>query len=234
MYTRGKNSDGAVMMKRLVGIGLLAFLSCLGITSCSPSGGGGGNFSNITITPSPSTIPVNSTVTFKASSDVSTWSLLGFAEADLGKPGSQVGGSTFVYTAPATPPVYPKNDMPAGVVTLQAQYGFSIGYGSISFTITAPVVTVGVSPATASVALGSTLTVLGYAVGDANNQMTVQVNGVPGGAADTGTIVPQGSTYGTFLYTAPAIMPASGSTINITVISKADPTKTQTAVITLH
>ena len=224
-------------MMRPVGIGFLAFISCMGLTSCLKGIGGlgGGNgFSTITITPSPATIPVNSTVTFKANSDVSNWSLLGAAEADLGKPSSQVGGSTFVYTAPATPPVYSKNDMPAGVVTLQAQNGFSIGYGSISFTITAPTVTVGVYPATASVALGSTLTVLGYAVGDANNQMTAQVNGVPGGSADTGTIAPEGSDYGTFLYTAPASMPASGSTIDITIISQADPTKTQTAVITLH
>jgi hypothetical protein len=37
-----------------------------------------------------------------------------------------------------------------------------------------------------------------------------------------------------YLYTAPAAMPMTGNTVTITVISQADPTKTQTAIVTLH
>jgi hypothetical protein len=218
-------------MRLFAGVGLLAISSGLALAGCAGSTRGSIN-SIITITPNPTTIPVNTKVTFKVNSDHPIWTLVGWSLADLGTPVLQIGGSTFAYTAPATPPVYPKNDQPAGVVTLQAQDGYDTALNA--FTITAPSVTVGVSPETASVALGSTLTVYGYAVGSVNTQMTVQVDGVTGGSTATGTIAPTGSTYGTFTYTAPTTMPVSGSTINITIIAQADPTKMKTAVVTLH
>ncbi len=99
---------------------------------------------------------------------------------------------------------------------------------SVSFVITAPSITVGLSPATANVALGSAQQFFGYAVGNINNALTWYVNGFAGGSTTTGTI----NTAGT--YVAPANMPMSGNTVTITVISQADPTKTASSVISLH
>ena len=58
-------------------------------------------------------------------------------------------------------------------------------HDSVTFFITAPSVTVGLSPATASVALGGTQQFIGYAVGNVNNALTWQVNGVTGGSTST-------------------------------------------------
>jgi hypothetical protein len=219
-------------MKLSFGVVLLTASPCLLVAGCIAGTRGTGTIPTVIVTPSPTTIPVNSTVTFTANSKHVDWTLIGAAYADLGTPQGQIGGSTFVYTAPATPPVYFRNDLPAGLVILQTQEGY--GVALTRFTITAPSITVGVSPQTADVALGSALTIYGYAVGDANTQISAQVNGVTGGSAATGTIALAGSNYGTFVYTAPTATPITGSNINITIVSQADPTKTKTAVVTLH
>lgn len=221
-------------MKLSQGIGILAISSNLALTSCVLGRSGG--TTTVTISPNPTTVPVNSTVTFTShvtgNANNPTWILLGFAFADLGTPHTQIGGSKFVYKAPATPPVYSGNTLPAGVVDLQAQVGY--GFAEVKFAITAPSVTVGIYPATADVALGSTHLFYGYAVGDANNQFTAQVNGVTGGLPATGTIALAGANYGNYTYTAPASMPITGNTVSITFISQADPTKSQSATVTLH
>ena len=222
-------------MKLSYGVVLLTISPGIVLAGCImgvKTNSGSGTIPTVVVTPTPSTIPVNSTVTFKANSKNPDWTIVGWAYADVGTPHQQLGGSSFVYTAPATPPVYLMNQMPAGVVTLQTMEGY--GVALTKFTITAPSITVGVSPETADVALGSTLTVYGYAVGDANNQISAQVNDVTGGSAATGTIAMAGSNYGTFVYTAPATTPITGNTVNITIVSQADPTKTKTAVVTLY
>jgi hypothetical protein len=112
------------------------------------------------------------------------------------------------------------------------------GFASVdtTFTITAPSITTGFyTPSSTSVALGSTLGVSAYAVGSVNNALTLQVNGITGGSSSVGTIVaPALGLYGNYIYTAPATMPMTGSTITLTVISQADPTKSSTLTLTLH
>jgi hypothetical protein len=110
-----------------------------------------------------------------------------------------------------------------------------------TFAITAPEVTSGIAPATATVALGATEEFYGYAVGNANNGITWQVDGVAGGTAATGTVVNTGYTPtggGAYVwpgaYTAPTTMPLSGNTVTITAVSQADSTKSSSAVITLQ
>ena len=141
-------------------------------------------------------------------------------------------------TAPPTPPIYSVTaGLPQGTVTLQVTTtsppGTSIQVvgDSVSFVITAPSVTVGLTPATATVKLGATQQFYGYAVGNLNNTLTWQLsaNGVPS---------PSGGPLGTInsagTYIAPSTMPISGNTVTITIISQADPTKTQSAVVTLQ
>jgi hypothetical protein len=182
-------------------------------------------------------------VTFTATTNATYvgWVLVGISgtgtipPTDAGSPTVQIGGNTFVYTAPATPPIYGADIEPAGTVDVRAGAGGST-FVDTTFTITAPSVTTGFyTPSSTSVALGGTLVINAYAVGSTNGAITFQVNGTPGGSASVGTIAaPAGYIYGEYLYTAPATMPMTGSTITLTVISQADPTKTSTLTLTLH
>ena len=76
--------------------------------------------------------------------------------------------------------------------------------------------------------LGGTLSFSSFVVGTLNNGYTYKVNGFPGGGSDVGTISATG------LYTAPATMPMTGSTVTITAVSIADTTKTASATVTLQ
>jgi hypothetical protein len=140
------------------------------------------------------------------------------------------------YTAPATPPVYSQIGVAQGKVNLLANATNNVGCfaasaATTSFVITAPTVTVGLTPATASVALGATMVFEGYAVGSLNNGLTWQINGMVNGSPTYGTLAAVNAEE---VYTAPATMPVSGPNVTITMTSLADPTKTATAVVTLH
>ena len=60
------------------------------------------------------------------------------------------------------------------------------GFDSQTFVITAPSVTAAITPLTATVPLNGTTQFIAYAVGNINNAITVQVNGVAGGSTSTG------------------------------------------------
>jgi hypothetical protein len=219
-------------------------LCCGSLIGCG-GGGMGGNppqapSATLTISPQPASIPVNGTVTFTSAVsggnlNSPNWSLHAYAYADLGTPTTQIGGTTFVYTAPPTPPVYTgaAEFTTPGTVTLNAaQYNAA---DSITFTITAPTVTVALFPPTITVPLGGTQQFNGYAIGDVNNALIAKVNGVVGGSVATGTIAPTpNGFYGYYTYAAPAALPITGSQVTVTFLSQADATKSASAVVTLH
>lgn len=213
------------------------------LTSCF-SGSFGPTPPTLSISPAPASVPAGTSVTFTATTTGNIPSFF-WILYDSGPAGtlSSTAARTITYTAPATPPIYapPYGAAPAGegIVILTAYVENSQGDDELLeadvFPITAPSVTVGLSPATVSVALGTTEQFSGYAVGNINNSLTWQVNGVSGGSSTYGSIT-QANTYNDNggLYTAPATMPMTGPTVTITMISQADPTKTATATITLH
>jgi hypothetical protein len=216
--------------------------SALALVSCGNSLTASPNYLQVTISPRPSSVPVGTSVVFtgNVSNNLSLpqWSFLD--ASDVNNPGtlSPIAGSsdTILYTAPPTPPIYSvtPTGVTQGAVTLQANVSDPAGTSiptssdSITFVITAPSVTLSLAPLTASVPLGGTFQFIGYAVGNLNNALTWQINGVTGGSTTTGTINVQGT------YVAPVNMPMGGSTVTVTIISQADPTKTASAVITLH
>jgi hypothetical protein len=108
--------------------------------------------------------------------------------------------------------------------------GAGFADASVGVAITGPT-SVGMSPATTSVQLGKLVYLFPYCVGWANNGINWMVNGVPNGSAATGTMT--SSTQLGAYYTAPAAMPMSGSTVTVTAICQADPTKTASTAITL-
>ena len=215
--------------------GILGLASILFLAACGGGGGGGSTLAPgewISISPHPVSVPVNGTVIFTATTlepnQPVTWSLYGDDCGGVGGTLSSTTGTTITYTAPCS------GGDGNGVAQLEATYSGDL-YTGIAFPITAATVSVGLSPTTATVALGGTEQFVGYAVGSVNNGLTWQVNGVTGGSAATGTITNAVTAYyAGGLYTAPTVMPMTGDTVTITVISQADPTKTLTAIVTLQ
>jgi hypothetical protein len=197
----------------------------------------------VTINPRPVSLPANGTATFTAtvSNDLSLpqWSLLDASDTPAAGTLTSVSGSSISisYTAPPTPPIY-TNAVAAGftqgTVTVQAAVNPPVGttlpvaHDSVTFFITAPSITAGISPVAATIPLATTQLFNGYAVGNVNNAVTWQVNGVTGGSTATGTITTTG------IYTAPSTLPVTGNTVTITVISQADPTQSASALVTLQ
>jgi hypothetical protein len=187
----------------------------------------------VAVTPNTTSLAVNATQQFTATvtnaPDNVTWATF---HGTLDQKGA--------YIAPAVPPVCTQDEITTGCLqgydnvraivfyldpeTLAS--GTALGYQQ--FIITAPSVTAGITPATATVPLGATQQFTPYAVGNLNLAYTLQVGGVTGGSTSLGTISSTG------LYTAPTAMPMTGPTVTITVISQADPTKSATATITLQ
>ncbi len=215
------------------------------LASCS-----NGQFSSplylaVTISPRPASVPAGGTVTLSAvvSNNLSspTWSLLYSSATTSAGTLTTVSGqpNSIQYTAPAAAPIYNNSGVPVGfaqgTVTIKATVappagdtGFSPATDSVSVAITTPTVSVGISPVSVVVGLGLTQYFTAYAVGNVNNALTWQVNGVTGGSSTTGTI----STSGNYL--APAVLPITGNTVTITAISQADPTKSASATVTLQ
>jgi hypothetical protein len=196
-----------------------------------------GTANDITISPQTQSIPVNQTLVLTATTvDIPgqvIWSLGLLSKGAL----SATTGTSVTYTAPSAPPVYGfVGTNGSDSITAFAQTtGGCEATATKTLNISAPSVTVGLSPTTASVALGASAGFTGYAVGDPlYNGVIWQVNGATGGSAATGTIAPLPIGFNGATYTAPANIPMSGPTVTITMISQADPTKTQTAVVTLH
>ena len=219
-----------------------AVSSLLAIASCSRGVFSSPLYLAVTVSPRPVSVPVGGTVTFSGSVtnnlSVPTWTILdGSSTPDPGTLKAVAGQpNSVVFTAPAAPPIY--TGTPAafvqGTVTVQATVvpppgssSLPDAHDSVTVFITAPAVSVGISPAAVTVPLGQTQYFAAYAVGNTNNVLTYQVNGVTGGSTTFGSI----STAG--IYTAPGALPPTGNTVTVTVISQADPTKTATATITL-
>src|SRR6202007_121781 len=98
---------------------------------------------------------------------------------------------------------------------------------SAQVTITAvPVVSVTISPTSATVATGGTQQFTATVQNASNAAVTWQVNGVAGGNATVGTISSSG------LYTAPAAVP-SPATVTVTAVSQPDPTKSASAQVAI-
>ena len=234
---------------------MVAVASLALLTSCGGAAGSGA--AGLTLTQYSNVIAAGSKATFSVqpggylAAAIPTWDLgaafatgsitpIAVGSTDVGTL-SAVSGDTVIYTAPATPPVYASagnNSSEQGFVSLIANGTIAAGSGTagmhiqIPIVITAASVTTGISPLTASVALNGTQQFNGYAVGNTNNGVTWQVNGVTGGSMATGIITTTSGAGG--LYTAPAAMPMTGSTVTVTAISQADPTKSASAVVTLH
>jgi len=98
--------------------------------------------------------------------------------------------------------------------------------GGLSTTPTPVAVSVMISPASVTVAVGGTQQFTATVQNTGNTAVTWQVNGMAGGNATVGTISSSG------LYTAPAAVP-SPAAVTVTAVSQADATKSASAQVTI-
>jgi hypothetical protein len=155
-----------------------------------------------------------------------TWSVNGIAGGDstVGTIATN-GANTALYTAPAAPP------SPAVVAVTATSVADTSKSGSASVTITC---TAGnsISPSAASVALGQTQIFAASSCLASGAAITWDVNGIPGGNANLGTIATSTSTTG--IYSAPADLPATNPvTVHATFNPSSGGPVTASATVTI-
>jgi len=200
------------------------------VTALIWAGCGGGSKSTtpagVAITISPTTASVAGATTQQFTATVTgstntavTWQVNGVNGGDAT---NGTISTTGLYTAP---PVLPATTIVA--VTAVAQADTTKTAGAL-VTLTAPAVTISISPTSATVVAGGTqqFTPTVTVTGSTNNAVNWSVSGVPGGDAFHGTIDANG------LYTAPASPPKSS--ITVTATSQANTTFSASAPITLQ
>jgi hypothetical protein len=178
----------------------------------------------VTVTPASASVAVNKQQQFSAivtgnANQAVQWDVNG-AVGGNGTVGF-IDSISGLYTAPATPPT------PATVTVHATSQAVSQAVGSAAVTISAPPqVSVTISPTSASVRVGRTVTFTATVHNATNTSVSWSVNGIAGGNAIVGTISASG------VYTAPASVP-SPSTVTVKAVSVADTSKSASANVTV-
>jgi hypothetical protein len=216
---------GGIMRNYILTLTLFALV--ITIIGCGGgNGNGGGPKQDITVSLSPKTVSVAGDATQQFTATILnphntgvTWTLsgsgcTGSACGTLGNYGGNNNqGWTATYTAPLTVP------NPATVTVKATSVDDTSKSDTATITVTAPVVTVSVTPAAPTVILGAT------------QQFTANVRGTTNTAVTWSTPGP-GTIDSSGLYSAPATL-TTPSTATVTATSQADTTKSGSATITI-
>lgn len=206
-------------MKKLM---MLYALLALGLVSCGGGGGAGGTPQPVSVFISPTTasVDIGNTVQFTATVRNTTNTAVNWLVNDVAGGNATVGTITTggLYTAPATVP------SPATVTVKAMSVADPSKSASATVTITAPPIVVTISPTTATVTIGQTQQFTAVVTRSANTNVSWSVSsgtqGDPGSVSDAG------------LYQAP-LWVSSQTTVSVKATSVADPTKSDTATITI-
>jgi hypothetical protein len=179
----------------------------------------------VTVSPASATISANGTQTFTANvqntgTPTVTWSLTGAGCAGPGNPCGTINATTGAYVAPAIPP------SPNSITVQAASTVDPSKIGTATVTI-ATVITVSVSPSSATVVAGNTQLFTATVNGTSNTAVIWTVTGAGCSGAACGTVSATG------LYTAPLIPPSPAS-VTVTATSIADSTKSASASATIQ
>ncbi len=130
-----------------------------------------------------------------------------------------------VYTAPMISP------SPASVQIVATPLADPAKAAAFSVTVL-PIITVSITPSSASVPLGTAQTFQAMVTGALDSTVTWDVNGVVGGNATVGKILNSQTSPDSTTYTAPQIVPARGS-LTVHARSNSDPSFSGSAAVTL-
>jgi hypothetical protein len=176
----------------------------------------------VTVSPTSATVAsgaakqITATVSNVGNTNV-TWMVNGMAG------GNDVVGTVSpagLYQAPSFVPA------PAGIAVAAISAADLSKSATSNMTITAPQVSVGLSPPSASLRAGQSAQFTASVRGSGNTSVTWKVNGVVGGSASKGTITASG------LYTAPASV-SGPTTATVSAVSVADSTKSASVMVAL-
>lgn len=175
---------------------------------------------SVTLSPTSASVPAMQSQQFTATvSNVSntavTWSVNGLAGGNSTVGTISTGG---LYTAPLL--------VPSGAVTVTATSVADATESAQSSVTVLPVVSVSLTPTTASVTVSQTQQFTATVQGSSNTSVNWNVNGVAGGNSTVGTISSGG------LYTAPVRVP-SPPNVTIAATSIADSTKEASSTVTI-
>jgi len=176
------------------------------------------NSTIVSISPGTAQIAAGQSLEFVAnvsgnSNTLVSWAVNGFVG---GSPATGIVSPSGLYVTPSPAPA-------GGSVTVTAT---SVADASQSATATVTIQnTVTVSPASVSLAIGTTQQLTATVNGIALSQVIWMVGAVPGGNATSGTISASG------LYTAPAVVP--GSTMTVTAVDTSDSLASATATLSI-
>lgn len=177
----------------------------------------------VAVTPSLATVHVGSSEIFVATvgntDDLSVrWEVNGVTGGNATVGTVDASG---VYTAPAAVPA------PATVTVSAVSAADPSKFGSVTVTVTpATVISVAVTPSSASVPAGGNQAFVANVGNTGNSGVNWQVNGVAGGNTTVGRINASGH------YAAPASVP-SPATVTVSAVSVADTTKSGAAAVTI-
>lgn len=113
-----------------------------------------------------------------------------------------------------------------GILCVAAIAEINCGIAGRPSNVPPPIVSVTVSPTSASLSLGATQQFQAIVAGSSDTSVSWEVNQAPGGAASSGTISSSG------LYTAPASLPSPPS-VTVTAVSRADTHASSSAIVSL-
>jgi len=178
----------------------------------------------LSINPTSATVPTATTDSFTASVTGTTntavaWSLSGAGCSGISCGTLSTSSLTAIYKAPVVAPSPPSVSV---VATSMAAPNKS---ASASVTIVS-VVSVAVTPSSASVATGATQQLTASVIGSSNAAVTWSVQGTGCSPAACGTVNSNG------LYTAPSAVP-SPAAVSVTATSSADPSKAASASVSI-
>jgi hypothetical protein len=201
--------------------GGLILAGCAGLanTSSNTKGSGASGAPSITAQPANAAVTVGQTATFS----VATTGTAPFSYQWQKNNTAISGGTSSTYT---TPPTTASDNSALFRVVVSNSAGSTTSNSATLSVSGATGAAVQVSPNSATVSVGSTQQFAATVTGAANMAVTWTVSGTGCSGAACGTISGGG------LYTAPASVP-SPATLNVTVTSVADPTKSASASITL-
>ena len=195
------------------GIGTITVTSSFSLALTGPASVNAGGMANYTatLTPAPNSNP----------SRVITWSVTG-----AGCSGGPCGtiSSAGVYSASSVAP------SPATVQIIATPQADPSKAAAVTVAII-PVISVSVSPASATVALGASQAFQAMVMGAQDTTVTWDVNGMVGGNATIGTVLNSQTNPDFTTYTAPQTLPAGGS-VTVRARSNASPGLSASAMVT--
>jgi hypothetical protein len=230
-----RDSKSLMSKARLQVLSVVVLLTMLGtLPSCGGASSapfdGAQLLGNVAVSVAPQTMSVTTGSTQAFTATVSNSGMSSVQWQVNGIPGGQGSIGTIDGSGNYTAPQFVPNPPNVTVTAIADADNTKSGNATVSITGAQTPATVAISPTTASLQVGTNLSLAASVTGPTDTTVTWQVNDITNGNASVGAIVP--GTGNTAIYTAPAAVP-SGGTVTIKALSHAQPNVSASCVVTI-